>query len=307
MQPISAPSILVVMAVLALPAARGQPEKEPRDHGLPGTKEIFLKDARTMAKETVTFLGIEAVPVDPALSKQLNLPRDTGLVVRSIVPDSPAAGALEAFDLLTKFEDQVLIEPHQLAVLVRGRKAGEEITLTLVRGGKEQTAKVRLGQHEVPKFTERPGRGERREILGFDGHVPSNGQVLPPMPREEADRMLELIQMERQPTHMSVIHHREDGTDRTTIVNFGHSNVVFTDDEGMLELKIDDGKRDLTAKDKDGKVIFSGPINTDEQRKDIPPAVLARLKNVENPDRLEYQTDQDVLIQAPMPPAPGSL
>jgi hypothetical protein len=257
--------------------------------------------------ETVTFLGIEAMPVDPALSKQLNLPKDTGLVVRTVIPDSPAVGLIEAYDILTKFEDQLLIEPRQLAVLVRARKVGDEVTITLVRSGKEQTAKVKLGQHEVPKFSERPDRIERREILGFDERGPFNAQGMPPMPREEADRMLELIQMERQPTHMSVTQHREDGTARTTIVNFGHSNIVYSDDDGVLELKIDDGNRALTAKDKEGKVIFSGPINTAEQKKGVPPGVLARLKNVENPGSLEFQTDQNILTQPPEAAVPGSL
>jgi hypothetical protein len=307
MKRLIAPILSVILAGLALPAAPSQPEQEPRVHGTPGTKEIFIKEARPVAVETVTFLGIEAVPVDPALSKQLNLPKDTGLAVRTVIPNSPAAGLIEAYDILTKFEDQLLIEPRQLAVLVRARKAGDEVTITLVRGGKEQTAKVKLGQHEVPEFSERPGRIERREILGFDGRGPFNAQGMPPIPREEADRMLELIQMERQPTHMSVTQHREDGTARTTIVNFGHSNIVYSDDDGVLELKIDDGNRALNAKDKDGKVIFSGPINTADQRKGVPPGVLARLKNVENPGSLEFQTDQNILTQPPEATAPGSL
>ena len=307
MKRITAPILSVILTGLALPAALSQPGPEPRVHGTPGTKEIFIKEARPAVMETVTFLGIEAMPVDPALSKQLNLPKDTGLVVRTLIPDSPATGLIEAYDILTKFEDQLLIEPRQLAVLVRARKVGDEVTITLVRGGKEQTAKVKLGQHEVPKFSERPGRIERKEILGFDGRGPFNAHGMPPMPREEADRMLELIQMERQPTHMSVIQHQEDGTARTTIVNFGHSNIVYSDDDGVLELKIDDGNRALTAKDKDGKVVFSGPINTAEQRKGVPPGVLARLKNVENPGSLEFQTDQNILTQPPEATAPGSL
>jgi hypothetical protein len=307
MKHLTVPILSIVLAAAAVPLAHGQPEKELQIHAPPRTKEIFIKDVRPVAKETVTFLGIEAVPVDPALSKQLNLPKDTGLVVRTVIPESPAAGVIEAYDIMTKFEEQLLIEPRQLAVLVRARKAGDEVTLTLVRGGKEQTAKVKLGQHEVPKFSERPPRIERREILGFDGHGALDAQGMPPMPREEADRMLELIQMDRHPAHMGIIQHREDGAACTTIVNLGHSNVVFSDDDGVMELKIDDGKKDLLAKDKDGKVVFSGPINTDQERKGVPPGVLARLKNVENPDRLEYRTDQDFLTPTPEAVAPGTL
>jgi hypothetical protein len=307
MKRLTAPILSVILAALALPAAHGQPEKELQVHGLPRTKEIFIKDARAGVKETVTFLGIETVPVDPALSKQLNLPQETGLVIRTVIPDSPAAGVLEAYDILTKFEDQLLIESRQLAVLVRARKAGDEVTMTFIRSGKEQTAKVKLGQHEVPKFSERPGRIEQREFLGIDGPKHFTWQGMPPMPREEADRMLELIQMERQPAQMGMIQHREDGAARTTIVSLGHSNIVYSDDEGMLELKINDGRKDLTAKDKAGKVLFAGSINTDQERKGVPPGVLARLKNIENPDRFEYQTDQSFLPPPPEVAAPGSL
>jgi hypothetical protein len=54
------------------------------------------------------------------------------------------------------------------------------------------------------------------------------------------------------------------------------------DDKGDLELKSDDGKRFLTAKDAQGKQVFSGPVNTPEDLKKVPADVLPRLEKLEH-------------------------
>ncbi len=57
--------------------------------------------------------------------------------MRNVVPDSPAAATLKKNDVLTKLDDQLLIEQRQLSVLIRNHKDGDEVTLTYIRGGKE--------------------------------------------------------------------------------------------------------------------------------------------------------------------------
>src|ERR1019366_10663322 len=147
----------------ALPALRAEDpapkvEKELRviagpddQRPLPPHRErrVIVGGPREM--ESVTFLGVETRPADATLAEQLNLPNGAGLIVRNIVPDSPAAAALKKNDVLTKLDDQLLIEAHQLAVLIRNHKDGDEVTLTYIRGGKEATAKVKLAKHDFPK------------------------------------------------------------------------------------------------------------------------------------------------------------
>jgi len=88
----------------------------------------------------VTFLGLHVTPVDPTVTAQLGLPEGMGLAVRFVVPDSPADKAgLRRHDILRKLEDQLLIHPMQLQVLVRNYEAGEKVSLTLLRAGREET------------------------------------------------------------------------------------------------------------------------------------------------------------------------
>lgn len=78
---------------------------------------------------------------------------DRGLIILRIVADGPAGQAgLRRGDILIKFND---VETNDLAGLrdaLKAQKAGDEVTLTFLRGDKEQTAKVKLGDAEGHAF-----------------------------------------------------------------------------------------------------------------------------------------------------------
>ncbi len=69
--------------------------------------------------ETAAFLGVETTLVSETLTEQLNLPKNFGLVVLHISPDSPASAALlKPNDILLKLDDQRLVDTLQLAALI---------------------------------------------------------------------------------------------------------------------------------------------------------------------------------------------
>jgi hypothetical protein len=83
-----------------------------------------------------TTLGVHVDRVGRALQKQLKLPEGVGLLVDHVVTGSGAATAgLRRYDVLHKFDDQLLINSDQLAVLVRIRQPGDKVTLTVIREG----------------------------------------------------------------------------------------------------------------------------------------------------------------------------
>src|ERR1041384_3743936 len=96
-----------------------------------GARPMFR--TRTGEKEVVTFLGVNTSPISATLTVQLGLPDGSGLVISSIEADTPAASALKEHDILLKLDDQILVDSHQLQVLIRGHKEGDEVTLTYVR------------------------------------------------------------------------------------------------------------------------------------------------------------------------------
>ncbi|MCX6953383.1 MAG: PDZ domain-containing protein, partial [Verrucomicrobia bacterium] len=128
------------------PKARKEVRVITSTDGAPGQHRILRREPGEM--ESVTFLGVEAGPVSATLVAQLGLAEGNGLVVNQVLPNSPATGVLKPHDILLKLDDQILIEQRQLAVLVRGHKEGDEVTLTYLRGGKQATAKVKLAKHD---------------------------------------------------------------------------------------------------------------------------------------------------------------
>ena len=258
----------------------------------PGVERRIIRVGGPQEMENVTFLGVASVPAGETLGAQLNLPPATGLVVSMVAQGSPAAGVLKVNDVLVKFDDQLLIEQRQLAVLVRNHQEGDEVTLTYLRGGKESTAKVKLAKHEIPKMALMESAP-----LFHARHLPLNGgeDIGPDMGREDMDRVLALIDRGAPGQHMRRIAiDRDDGPGlHTTTVSTSNSNMVFTDEQGSLDLTIKDGQKTLVAKNPKGEQVFAGPVTTAEERKALPADVLKRLDKLEGMQDFSFQTDDD--------------
>jgi hypothetical protein len=100
--------------------------------------------------EKAAYLGVATSPASAVLRKQLKLPEGVGLVIDFVEPASPAHDAgLEQFDIALRLDEQILINPQQLAVLVRTFKPGAEIKLELLREGMPTRVAVKLVEREV--------------------------------------------------------------------------------------------------------------------------------------------------------------
>ncbi|MBA4138256.1 MAG: hypothetical protein C0518_13150 [Opitutus sp.] len=252
-------------------------------------------------KEKVTYLGVGTGPVPRALAAHLGLDRDYGLVVNSIAEKSPAAGQLQENDVLKKFEDQLLVDSRQLSVLVRARKPGDEVKLTLVRAGKEQVVTVKLGERELPRVfgfnvSDFGGDGQGfRFFNGEGGPTIERLRELPGLARDELNDVLRIIGRERgtwfDGPRVHVFNRKlKDGS---TILNMAEGNFAFSDDEGAIEINANNGERQLTVKDAQGKILFQGPINTDEQREKLPPEVKERLKKLDTLT-IDFEADESL-------------
>lgn len=255
-----------------------------------GPRHVFVArhgdgDAK---KEKVAFLGVQTSPVTRTLAAQLGLPADLGLVVNEVVEDSPAAGVLQQHDILTKFEDQLLVDQHQLGVLIRRKKEGDEVAMTIVRGGKESVVKVKLGQREVPVAgmfnLEIPGPEGAGAFKWFGHNAEELARMreLPGMGPGEVNDVVRIIGnasghfMEGPGVH--VFSRSGQGM---TILDLPKGNVVYSDDEGSVEVTAEEGKRELKVKDAQGKPTFEGPILTKEDRAKLPPEIRERIDRIE--------------------------
>ena len=303
--------LLPVLALAALaPLARA--EKEVVIRRLDVDSPHGRREDGPSEKDKVTYLGVQTESVQRTVSSQLGLPRDTGLVVTQVMEKSPAADVLKEDDILTRLDDQILVNTPQLGTLVRSHKEGDEIKLTVMRGGKETTVKVKLAVHEVPKmangFFFRPGVPGGGDWPGFGNPEALAGlerlHDLPGMGAEDARDVLRMIGRERgnflAGPGVHILGRRDKGS---TVVDLPNSNISYSDDDGSIEIKSDDGKRNLTVKNSKGDVAFNGPINTEEERKKLPADIKKRLEKLET-DTISFEADRDFKPETvPLPPA----
>ena len=126
-----------------------------------------LNPERGASETEVTFLGLLATKLSPVVSRHLGLSGNLYLSVAMVSPAGPAQKAgLRQYDILKKLDDQILVNPEQLVELVRSSKVGQQVTLTILRGGKEKTLKVKLGRKKKTGLTNSFNR-----IQEIDRHI----------------------------------------------------------------------------------------------------------------------------------------
>ena len=107
------------------------------------------------------YLGVTTATIDKSLS-DLNLPVDAGALVQSVEAGGPAdkaglrAGNVQATidgapivlggDVITELDGKPVTSHSDLRDRVAGKKPGDEIEVTFVRGKDERTAKLKLGE-----------------------------------------------------------------------------------------------------------------------------------------------------------------
>jgi hypothetical protein len=302
----------------------GAPAK-PAPHLKPGDKpapRVAKPAAKPGSAEMRTWLGISTHPVDPSLREHLEIQEGFGIQVVEVMPDSPAAKAgLRGNDVLVRLDDQRLISPEHLSVLVRSMKRCDAVSLTLVRKGREETVEVVLGEAEENLF------GPMNP-----GVAPFPGLPLPPFPhrmpdpskwqeqiRKQQDEILRQQKEWMQRHHQQFRHGQNqpgdarkspdkapakpEGRPPSVRVSpgfplrvFGTEGVLKIDNEqGELTLTRKDERHHLVVEDASGKVVYDGAFDPAKGVEGLPEEARKQLEAMKLGD-----------LEIRLPDAPGT-
>lgn len=263
-------------------------------------------------KVPVTYLGVDTSQVPDVVSEQLGLAKGLGLVVEYVEPNSPAASAgIQQNDILKMLNDQILIEPSQLRKLLQTFSEGTEVTLTILRKGKEQKVTTKLAKKEVPQRHSMGPGGNKDWHWDFDetGDLGEQMQEMKEHLKEQLGAQKGMIRETVMQAHEAARRAREDarraareihilsrdnGALRATNIDLGNAQIVLSDDKGELKLENVDGKKLLTIKDPQGKLVFSGPVETQEEIDKLPADVRDRYEKLQENDLPEVAPRTDV-------------
>lgn len=93
------------------------------------------------------YMGINYQPINPDIAARYNLPAQWGVYVMKVADGSPASKAgLKQGDIITKIGDVALDETHPYVNTLFTFKPGDQITLEIMRDGKEMQVQITLGE-----------------------------------------------------------------------------------------------------------------------------------------------------------------
>jgi serine protease Do len=277
------------------PAAPPQPPQPPRPPHLPGMPDHH----EGRPKVPVTYLGVDTSQVPTVVSDQLGLAKGFGLVVDYVEPNSPAATAgVQQNDILKMLNDQILVEPGQLRKLLQTFSEGTEVTLTVLRKGQEQKLTAKLARKDVRQRRGGFPGGNHDGHWDFDatGDMKEQMQELKQQLKEQLGDQRGIIRDAvtqaheaarrarddaRRATDQLRIFFEDDGEVKASKIDLGKAQIVFSDDKGELKLANVDGRKLLTVKDPQGKLLFSGPVENKEDLDKMPADVRERYNRLE--------------------------
>jgi serine protease Do len=117
--------------------------------------QIVRSTAEALIKNGVVhhgYLGISMNDVSPENASFFNLPDATGAIVSQVTPDSPASKAgLKSGDVLRELDGKRIVNGGALQVAVSQVSPGNTIALGILRDGKPETLKVKVGEFHNDK------------------------------------------------------------------------------------------------------------------------------------------------------------
>lgn len=109
------------------------------------TAKAVLEDIVRYGRVTRPWLGVIGIDVSRELARRFNLTVDAGVLVMRIIPESPAERAeLQSGDVITAIGDKEVDSMEDLQREIRTRRAGDIVSLVVVRGPEEGRVRVTL-------------------------------------------------------------------------------------------------------------------------------------------------------------------
>ena len=241
--------------------------------------------------EAVGYLGLVSGPIPEVLSTHLGVRNGEGVLVRSVMPDGPAALAgIKKNDVIITIDGKSALSHAELSNIVRAHKPGTAINVGLIQEGKGTDLTVTLGKRP-DQLARAEGRPQMQmQIQPMDG-----------MPEEMAERIREMIEgnmmqfrlngqeldlgpgnLKRDMNQMreqmeELRQQQQEMLKGGGALNFNaNSTIRLMDNDGSIEMSTNNGEKKLIVRDKDNNIEWQGPWNNDEDKAAAPEEIRER-------------------------------
>jgi serine protease Do len=135
-------------------------------------------------------IGVNAQTITPILGEALGLTVDSGVILADVAPGGPAARAgLQPGDIVLRLDGKAMENGRQLRINVYSKGAGEQVTLEVRRGERNQSIRVPVVERttDASRLEDLIGSQQPVPNLGITVLVlsPAIAQVLPDLRRDK--------------------------------------------------------------------------------------------------------------------------
>lgn len=244
------------------------------------------------------YLGVHTSRLERGAGVQLGLPKGVHLQVEHVAKESPAATAgVQLYDVFLSLDDQILVNPEQLKALVHLRNPGERIDLSILRRGEKISLTVELANAPVVQLDENRRWDEGHNFFDFDSVLDPREKIRDFFRQHSFDfpalgdfSQSPFFKDPRPGNPLDLSKKGTEGVDplhgsSPDVESYSYSSstkqITVSDEQGTLQWTEKDGLRFLRATDLDDRVVYEGPISTQDDRNKLPTSVRQRLRTLE--------------------------
>lgn len=251
-----------------------------------------VDEAMPQAVEQKTaWLGVAGSPVSETLSYHLGLQKGNGISLELVAPDSPAAKAgLKRHDVITKIGDFKIESMNDLRMAIKGQKPGAAIEAEIYAKGKAEKREITLVERPanlpmMPGPNDAAREGLRQFMVNPDA-MPKN--LFEGMGAEERKMMEKMLRgrfkdLQKELDGARLNFEQIPGANGAQFQKLklkdliagakvkSRTSITMLDKNGRkFKLQTDDNGQELEIKDREGKLLFNGPFNTDVDKEAVP-------------------------------------
>lgn len=244
-------------------------------------------------KTDSAFLGVITGEIPKVLADHLVLENDGGVIVRSLVNGGPAEKAgIAVNDVITKVGETSVGSPADITKQITSYKPGDSVTLHLIHKGQPSKLEVKLEskpaelaameqlpleQMDLDSMPKELADRVRDAIAGNVGALDLQHDVDPEALSKEMREAMQQMQKRMQGAFKDAMTDQQQTEEKVETTQHSEATVRMSDDDGSVEVKSKNGAKQVTVRDHQDKVVWSGPWDSAEDKLAAPGDVQARV------------------------------
>ena len=308
---------LVLAPLTPVRAIEGEPDDaRPPQQVVPAeaVPDAQPNDVPPAEKAAVPYLGVVSNPVTATLAEHLALKPGEGVVVGAVMPGGPAEKAgVAVHDVITRLGGEPVGSSEELTHRVSSHKPGDTVKLDLIHKGKPTELELVLGTRPDQLAMPQPqaldqlnldgvpqdlANRVRRMIEGNLGELKLDlGQDAPqaePQVEDAFRQMRDRMEKAMRGLQMPEIPQGGIQIPQGGIRIHQGATLRMMDDQGSIEVKTNDDGKEVTVRDKDNNITWTGPWDTEQDKAAAPDGIRQRIERLNIDDagnglRLNFQ------------------